>query len=167
MDPVYFLTVLLHILAAAVWIGGMVFLGVGILPLLRHPQIQPLRATVLHLVGLRLRVLGWASLLVLLVTGILNLGARGYGWGDLLTGKIWEGDFGRTLMEKVISFFLLVLLNAVHDFWVGPKASQLSQQGSAAVERWRKAAMWLGRITLLISLWMVALGIMLVRGRPF
>ena len=147
----------------------MVFLSLGFLPALRHPDLQPVRSTALRLVGLRLRVIGWVSLLVLLLTGIYNLGARGYGWGDLLTGNLWAGAFGRTLLEKVTTFALLVVINALHDFWVGPKVSALVHQNAPTevVTRWRKAATALGILTLLLSLWLIAVGIMLVRGRPF
>ncbi len=169
MSALYFLSVWLHLFAAAVWVGGMVFLSLGFLPALRHPDLQPVRSTALRLVGLRLRVIGWASLLVLLLTGIYNLGARGYGWSDLLTGQLWTGTFGRTLLEKVTTFVLLVIVNALHDFWVGPKVTALARQNAPAevVEGWRKAATALGILTLLLSLWLIALGIMLVRGRPF
>ncbi len=169
MSALYFLSIWLHLFAAAVWVGGMVFLSLGFLPTLRHPDLQPVRSTALRLVALRWRVIGWVSLLVLLLTGIYNIGVRGYGWGDLVTGHLWTGAFGRTLLEKVSTFALLVLINALHDLWVGPKVTALARQNAPqeVVERWRKAATALGILTLLLSLWLMALGVMLVRGRPF
>jgi len=170
MRSLYFLSVWLHILAAATWVGGMMALAFVVIPALRDPELQPVRAKALHLMGLRLRVVGWVSLAVLLVTGLYNVAAHGFGLSDAFTGVLWKGAFGRTLAEKLSTFVVLVLLNAAHDFWVGPKVTALALRSgnpSAEGEKWRKAALWLGRLVFLLSLWMVALGIMLVRGRPF
>jgi len=165
----YFLSVWLHIIAAAVWIGGMLFLALVIVPLLRHPEIQPHRAKLLSLLGLRFRIVGWITLATLLVTGLYNVFARGFTLQDAFTGSLWEGDFGQTLAEKLVTFGFILLLSALHDFWIGPKASALARQSNPPeeLERWRKAASWIGRINLLLALLMVALGVMMVRGRPF
>jgi putative copper export protein len=164
----YFLSDWLHIIAAAIWVGGMIFLSAVVVPLLRHPEIQPHRSRLISLLGLRFRVIGWVALTTLLVTGLYNIFARGFTLQDALSGSLWEGEFGRTLVEKLFTFVIIILLSAAHDFWVGPKVSLLAQKGnSAELERWRKAASWLGRINLLLALLMVAFGVMLVRGHPF
>ncbi|MCS7265231.1 MAG: DUF4149 domain-containing protein [Armatimonadetes bacterium] len=169
MWSLYFLSVWLHIIAATVWVGGMLFLAFVIVPLLRHPEIQPQRAKLLSLLGLRFRIIGWITLAILLVTGLYNVFARGFTFQDVFAGSLWEGEFGQTLAEKLVTFGVILLLSALHDFWVGPKASALAKQGNPSenLEKWRKAASWIGRINLILALWMVALGVMMVRGRPF
>ncbi|GBC98453.1 hypothetical protein HRbin17_00965 [bacterium HR17] len=169
MWSLYFLAVWLHVLAATVWVGGMLFLSFVVIPTLRHPEVQPHRVKLLSLMAVRFRVIGWIALTTLLITGLFNVAARGFTVRDAFTGLLWEGEFGQTLAEKLTTFAVIVLLSAAHDFWVGPKATASAQQGnpSADLERWRKAAAWLGRINVALALLMVAFGVMLVRGRPF
>lgn len=170
MWPLYFLSVWLHILAATVWVGGMLFLSFVIIPLLRHPEISLHRTRLLSLLGLRFRVIGWVALATLFLTGLYNIAARGFTLRDAFNGLLWEGEFGRTLAEKLTTFGIILIVSALHDFWVGPKVTTLAQRSgnpSPEAERWRKAAAWLGRLNLLLALLMVALGVMLVRGRPF
>lgn len=168
MRSLYFFSVWLHILAATVWVGGMLFLSFVLIPLLRHPELQPHRALLVSLIGVRFRVIGWVALAVLLVTGLYNIAARGFTLQDAFNGTLWLGEFGRTLAEKLVTFGIILLVSALHDFWVGPKAMALVQRGNPSLEseRWRKVAAWLGRVNLVLALLMVAFGIMLVRGRP-
>jgi len=170
MWSLYFLSVWLHILAATLWVGGMLFLSLVIVPLLRHPEISPHRTRLLSFLGLRFRAIGWLALATLFLTGLYNIAARGFTLQDAFNGLLWEGEFGRTLMEKLTTFGIILLVSALHDFWVGPKVTALAKQfgnPSPEVERWRKLAAWLGRLNLLLALLMVAFGVMLVRGRPF
>ena len=78
----YVASVYLHILAAATWVGGIIFLVAVIVPSLRKLDATTagpmLRATVF-----RFRALGWVAFAVLLVTGLYNLHARGIGWTEL------------------------------------------------------------------------------------
>ncbi len=169
MWSLYFFSVWLHILAATVWVGGMLFLSFVLIPLMRHPEMKPLRAPLVHLIGIRFRIIGWMALAVLLVTGLYNIAARGFTLQDAFNGTLWSGEFGRTLAEKLTTFGIVLIISALHDFWVGPKVMVLTQKGnpSPESESWRKAAAWLGRVNLVLALLMVTFGIMLVRGRPF
>src|SRR3972149_3975245 len=71
----YLLSVPRHLLAAAVWIGGMVFLGLVLIPVIRRPEHRGVAANLIHWTGLRFRMVGWGCLAVLLVTAILFLSA--------------------------------------------------------------------------------------------
>jgi len=89
----------------------------------------------------------------------------------------FAGETGEDVADKTqsgqgedVTFGIILLVSALHDFWVGPKVTALAKQfgnPSPEVERWRKLAAWLGRLNLLLALLMVAFGVMLVRGRPF
>lgn len=165
--PLYTLFVWIHILAAMIWIGGMAFLALVVIPSLRHPKLSPVRDHAIQQIGFRFRVIGWGALTALFLTGILNLWARGYTLNDLMTGRLWQGMFGRTLAEKLTLFGMILLISALHDFWVGPKAVAATLQGNPGGRGWWKASSWLGRINLLLGLLTVLLGILLVRGRIF
>jgi putative copper export protein len=111
-----------------------------------------------------LRNLGWISFGVLLVTGIGNLAGRGFDLADL-GWRLWAGPFGRALTWKLTLFAAVLLLSAVHDFWLGPRAS-MATPGSVAALRARRIAGWIGRLELLLGLAIFAFAVMLVRGWP-
>jgi len=164
MSGWYLFSVWLHILAATVWIGSMIFLGLAVVPLLRRPEFAPVRTKMLYQLGLRFRWIGWAVLLLLMVTGIVNIGYRGYGWDDLWSGALWQGSWGRILAWKLGLVLLVVLISAVHDFYLGPRTMRLMEQGETSAERLRRTASYLGRFMTLLSLLILLLAVLLVRG---
>ncbi|HEX7069767.1 MAG TPA: DUF4149 domain-containing protein [Rhodothermales bacterium] len=166
MHTWYLISVWLHILAAAIWIGGMVFLAVVLVPALRAPEISSVRVSLLYQTGLRFRRVGWVVFGVLIATGIVNVGMRGFGWNEVLQTRFWTGGWGGVLGIKLLLVVLLLAMSAVHDFYVGPRATRLMQdassvQDAAAV---RRVASIAGRLILLLSLAILALAVMLVRG---
>ena len=70
----------LHILAAAIWIGGMVFLALVLVPVVRRPEYRDHAWRLVHLTGTRFRWVGWVCLGILAVSGFVNLDFRGIGW---------------------------------------------------------------------------------------
>lgn len=164
MHSWYLLVVGIHILAATIWIGSMVFLGIAVVPLLREPDFAPVRTKFLHRLGLRFRWIGWGLLGVLIVTGIAMLGMRGYTWAHLWDGTLWQGPWGRALAWKLGFVGLVLVVNAVHDFYLGPRTTRLLESDDASAESVRRAASYLGRLTTLLSLVILALAVILVRG---
>lgn len=165
----YILSVWLHILAATVWVGGMLFLVLVLIPALRRLEQRGLAATLVHHVGVRFRWIGWLSLLLLVLTGSVNLVMRGYGWSDLFGPQLWTSMFGQILGVKLSLVAVTFLLSAVHDFLIGPRATRAGrlEPDSAQAHRLRRQAAWMGRFNLLMGLIIVALGVMLVRGWPW
>ena len=168
----YQLSVLIHILAAMVWVGGMLFLALVVVPAARSlPPAE--RSALFHLVGPRFRTVGWACIGLLLVTGIANTAYRGVTWATVFTAELWASEFGRVLALKLGVIAVMLVLGMFHDFVLGPASVRAHQAGSAQPSAealaLRKRASWLGRITTLLALVVVALGVMLVRGvpRPF
>lgn len=168
MHAWYIVSVWLHILAAAVWIGGMAFLAAVIVPAMRHPELRDRAASLIAVSGRRFKHIGWGCLLILIATGITNLTFRGLG-PALATGDFWEGSFGRVLMMKLHLVVLVMVLSAVHDFWIGPRAVEAWKAAPEAprTRRLRKAASWMGRVNFLLALGIVALAVMLLRGEPW
>lgn len=165
----YLLSVWLHILAAAVWIGGMVFLALVLVPVTRRPEHRAVAASLVRATGARFRWAGWGSLGLLLLTGVVNLAFRGFGWADVWSGRLWQGPLGRTLAIKLLLFSAVLLLSGLHDFAIGPRATVLWQAdpGAPEVARLRRRAAWLGRLNLILALIVAALGVTLVRGGPW
>jgi copper resistance protein D len=162
----YLLSVSLHLAAAALWAGGMLFLVFVLVPLLRTPALRGSAVELLTAIGVRFRGVGWASLLVLVVTGFVNAALRAPNPGALAEAAWWATPFGRLLGHKLALVGVILFLSAVHDFGVGPRASALlaGEPGSARALRWRRAASWMGRLNLLLALAVIAMAAALVRG---
>lgn len=164
----YFLSIWLHLIAAAIWIGGTVFLATVLVPMIRRPEYRSMAPTILQWAGERFHRVGWASLLVLIVTGLFNLAYRQFPWADVGNPLGWTSPFGQILILKLVLVAMILALSVVHDAVIGPRATAAWRQDptSERAQRIRQQASWIGRINLLLSLIVVALGAMLVRGRP-
>jgi uncharacterized membrane protein len=164
----YVFSVWLHILAAATWIGGMIFFAAVVVPIVRRTDLGDRTGLLMHRMGLRFRTVGWLALSVLVGTGLINLGYRGVDWSDAVDPAFWSNGFGHTLGIKLLVVLAVLALSAVHDFYVGPRATaQLRQApGSERAQKLRRAASRFGRVNLLLGLIAMALGVMLVRGLP-
>src|SRR5690606_10462483 len=116
MQTLHFVSIWLHILAAAIWIGGMVFLGVVLIPVLRDRSLAARYGELIHRTGTRFRNVGWACLLLLVVTGFVNLMRWGIGLDRLVRPEVWASPWGKTLAVKLTLVGLILALSATHDF---------------------------------------------------
>jgi putative copper export protein len=164
----YLVSVGLHLLAAATWIGSLTFFGAVLVPALRAPDLEPIRARVLTVVGLRYRLVGWIALAVLVVTGTTNLWLRGVSWRALSGPAFWASPWARVLAWKLALVALLIVVNLVHDVVLGPRAARLLELDpqSEDASRARRSASRLGRLELVISVAVLGLAVLLVRGLP-
>jgi uncharacterized membrane protein len=169
MQAIYLASVWLHIMAAVAWVGGTLFLVLVLVPAIRREEFRALGAALIRFTGLRFRWVGWACFAVFIITGSLNLAARGIGFGELQETAFWQGSFGRTLALKLVLVVAILAISALHDFRLGPRAAAAWEADpfSAETLRFRRAAVRLGRWNLLLALAVILLGIMLVRGAPW
>ena len=167
MGTLYLVSVWIHVLAAAAWIGTLVFLAAVLVPVLRRQGDDRLRARLLGAAGPGLRTLGWTCFGLLFATGLVNLTGRGFDLADRsdVLWRLWQGPFGAALTWKLALFGLVLLLSALHDFRWGPRAAA-AEPGSTEALRLRRIAGWVGRATLLLALAIVFFAVMLVRGWP-
>jgi uncharacterized membrane protein len=164
MHTVYLFSVFLHLIAAMTWVGGMIFLVVVVVPMLRRDRERA--GALMRDMGRRFRPVGWVALVILVVTGVFNVYRRGYGLEDFVTGTVFAGQWGRVLAHKLTLVGVILVMSAVHDFKIGPEATRLMSEGGdpARAEKLRKTASVLGRITFALALAVVALAVSLVRG---
>ncbi len=146
----YLIAVSLHILAACVWIGGMVFLAAVLLPALRQPDYRGVALPLIRTTAIRFRWVGWAALLTLVMTGCANLAVRGYGWRQARDGELWHGWFGHVLGLKLLFVALVLLLSAWHDLAASGQMTRMTRDNAGPIElrRFRRRAAWVGRIVL-------------------
>jgi putative copper resistance protein D len=166
MHAAYLVSVWVHVVAAMVWVGGMVFFAVVLVPLSRSPEFRDRAPALLRLSGERFRLLGWVCLTLLVGTGIANLLYRGVTWTSLTAPGLLQDPWRDALVHKMGLVALILILSAAHDFWIGPKvATLLATPGQEKrARRLAKAASWFARVNLLLALAVVALALRLVRG---
>lgn len=150
----------LHILAAIVWVGGMLFLALVLGPLSRAwPEAE--RARLFQAVGRRFRPIGWTAAAVLVVTGLGQVWLRTAGGIALPTPQ-----FGWLLAVKLLLVGLLLGGQALHDFVWGPQqtalgASLQKQPDGALARRYarlRHRTRLVARLTTFLALAVVLLG---------
>jgi len=157
--------VVLHVLAALLWLGGMFFLAVVAAPVLRGVDPPEVRAVLFQRIGLRFRAVGWGAIGVLVATGAASLWLRGVLSGGVLGDRaFWGTPFGRALAWKLAAVAGMVALSAVHDFVLGPRASRLAGRRDREAVRARRAAAWLARANALLGLLLVWAAVRLARG---
>jgi putative copper export protein len=102
--------VAVHLLAAAVWVGGstaLIFVGV---PAIRTLEGEP-RGRAMKELGLRWRPLGYGALGIAALTGVV------------LAAREWQHDtaFQIVFWTKVALFLCLLVASYFHNFVLGPR----------------------------------------------
>ena len=163
MRELYLLNVSLHVLAALVWLGGMLFFALVGAPALRTLESAALRGQLFRVIGERFRSVGWICIALLLVTGVLNLWFRGQLSAELLgSAAFWGSPYGRTLGEKLLAVGAMLVISAFHDFVDGPRSARLPHGSPEAASARRRAAL-LARLNALLGVLVVIAAVRLVR----
>ncbi|MDZ7683507.1 MAG: hypothetical protein U5J63_17795 [Fodinibius sp.] len=97
----YHLSVFIHILSAIFWIGGMLFTAAVLVPASRHQLLKNKKGAFFALVGKKFSRISWVLFLILIVTGITNLLARGFSISDLVSSFILEQQFGQHVVHQI------------------------------------------------------------------
>jgi len=145
MRFLYLASVWLHILAAMTWVGGMVVFVLALMPFLRR-QSGAVRAALLEDFGRRFRNVEWLCFVVLAATGTFNLWMRGVRLGDFARPEWRASAFGELVLLKVSLVFVAMVITWLHERAVSSRHAR-----------------WLGRLTLVVALAIVAVAVGLVR----
>ncbi len=146
----------IHIIAAVVWVGGILFLAM-ISPYVRRLNL-PNSAPTIRALGLRFRDASWAAVGALVITGIGNLyflGALNDLFAYLAANTI--------LIWKLFFVALMIGTKAAHDFYVGPRAAQIPP-AVGFKSRWWQAARLLGNANVVFGLIVLYLAMTFVIG---
>jgi len=157
----YSTLIVLHILAAVTWIGGMIFLSLVLAPLVRGRKAAPEFMALFRSAALRFRPIVWVAIAVLLATGPMLLSMRGI---QVSSPTSWTG----IVTVKLMLVALLLLLTLLHDLVFGPQVSRVSaipnSQRTAGEQVVFKTARWLPRLSLVIGLAVMIAAAMLARS---
>ena len=158
----YHINVVVHVLAAVIWLGGLFFFALVGAPVLRKMEPAALRAALFQQLGERFRTVGWAAIVVLLATGVINLYFRGVLDRDLWNAVFWSTRFGRILGVKLAAILGMLVLQVFHDFYLGPAAGRASAGTEEALRLRRRAAL-VARFSALLGLLILIAAVFLVR----
>jgi len=164
----YELCVWLHIIAAAAWVGSMIFFAVVVVPTIRRPDLRASAPAIIRAMGARFRALGWVALAILIATGVLQLWFRGMSLSDFGKPEWRASPFGRALDYKLALVALVLIVSVAHDVFSGKRALEVMERepGSPRARRTRLIASWIGRVTMILSLAVLFFAVALVRGMP-
>jgi putative copper export protein len=127
-----------------VWLGGMLFIALVLVPVVRRLDDPALRTRLVHEAGVRFRTVGWITLGLLLASGL---------------GNLWLRPYLLELPRFQVKLTLVVValgLAAVHDFVLGPRAGR-----PGAPRRARVRASWVARANVVLVAAIVVLGLTL------
>ncbi len=150
----------LHLLAAVAWIGGMVFLSLVLVPVLKREPFAAQRGALIRAAAMRFRLVVWSAIGVLLTTGPLLLLSRGWSLGE-------PDGWPAVLIVKIVLIAILLMLTLAHDFFIGPRVSrilQIPEPSRTGHDRLLVASSsWLPRLSLLLALAILFAAISLAR----
>ena len=133
MTRLHSLSLLLHLIALAMWLGGIAFFLIVFGPAVHGLKAGP---------GLRLldrgrmtfELLSWTAIGLLFVTGILNLVLR-----SQMTG-VHLGQYYLTILSiKLLLVLAMLVHHALQVFKYGPKITANSNQAAITADSWPEA----------------------------
>ncbi len=156
----YFILVWLHLLAAAFYVGGMLFLSLVAVPLLKSdPDYVETQRRFLSMAR-RFRSFAWGAIIILIVTGAILLPGH-----VSLSVPLFE--WPATVLTKLLFVVLLIGMSVIHEFFFGPKVTTIKQKPpssrSSAEQNLVKFSPWLSRLVLVFGLAIFFLAVVISR----
>lgn len=140
----------IHLVSAAIWVGGSLFLGVVLAPILKKMSM-PLeeRLQIMIKVGRRFNRIAVPSLIILMATGL-------YSSHQLLSNPniLLATSYGTYLVIKIILVIALIITFAVHVRIIRKDVEEKimsKQMSEAQIQKLRKKIIILGEVTVIIS----------------
>jgi putative copper export protein len=115
---------IVHLLAAAVWLGGTVALVFAGVPAIRTLEGEA-RGRAMRELGRRWRPWGWGSMGVLVLSGLWLADRH----GALNREALLHTDFGRVVLAKSLLVAVLIGGALLHDFVLGPRLAREIRAG--------------------------------------
>ena len=153
----------IHLIAASIWVGGSLFIGIVFSPLLKTMtnSLQE-RMQIMIRVGKRFNIIAVPALIIMMVTGLYN--------SHLILGKptiLFETSYGQFLVIKIILVIVLIIVYAVHVRVIRKDVEEKimsNQMSEPEIQKLRKKIIILGEITVVISLVILFLASLLDAG---
>lgn len=140
----------IHLLAAAIWVGGSLFIGMVFSPILKTMSNSlEERIQIMIRVGKRFNKIAVPSLVILMVTGLYN--------SHMLLSKpdlLMATSYGTFLTIKIILVLALIITYAIHVRVIRKDVEDQvmsKQMPIQQIQKLRKKIIILGEITVVLS----------------
>jgi putative copper export protein len=141
----------IHLVAAAIWVGGSIFIGIVFSPILKtiSTTVEE-RIQIMIKVGKRFNKIAVPSLIILMITGLYN--------SHLLLSKpdlLMATSYGTFLTIKIILVIALIVTYAVHVRVIRKDVEEQimsKQMPIQEIQNLRKKIIILGEITVVVSI---------------
>ena len=140
----------IHLISASIWVGGSIFLGVVLAPLLKKMSLSiEERLELMIKVGRRFNKIALPSLVILIGTGIYN--------SHLVLQSpeiLFSSSYGAFLITKIVLVIALIVTFAVHIRLFSKDIEQkisARQIADMELKKLNKKGMILGESTVVIS----------------
>lgn len=141
----------IHLVAAAIWVGGSIFIGIVFSPILKTiTTSMDERIQIMIKVGKRFNKIAVPSLIILMVTGLYN--------SHLLLSKpdlLMATSYGVFLTVKIILVIALIITYAIHVRVIRKDVENQIMSGQMTanqIQKLRKKIIILGEITVVLSI---------------
>jgi len=145
-----------HLLSAAVWVGGSVVLVVAGVPAIRTLDGEA-RAVAMRTLGRRWRPLGWSSMGVAILSGLWLSDRHG-----AFNSEVLDTDFDRWLMVKSALVVLLVVGSLLHDYVLGPRLQRELREGAPQMPATRRRLIVVGWFSFVLTIAVPVIGVVLL-----
>ncbi len=152
-----------HLVAASIWVGGSIFIGIVLAPLLKtiSDSVEG-RLSIMIRVGRKFNKIAVPSLIVLIASGIYN------STGILVKPEnIFSTNYGITLVIKIILVIILIITFAIHVRLIRKEIEtkiESKQMSVELVQKVRSKIIMLGRITVIVSVAILLMAALLHSG---
>ena len=141
----------IHLIAAAIWVGGSIFIGIVFSPILKTiTTTVEERIQIMIKVGKRFNKVAVPALIILMITGLYN--------SHLLLSKpdlLMATSYGIFLTIKIILVIALIITYAVHVRVIRKDVEDQimsNQMPIQQIQKLRKKIIILGEITVVLSI---------------
>ncbi len=156
----------IHLISAAIWVGGSLFIGIVFSPLLKTmTNSLEERMQIMIRVGRRFNKIAVPSLIILMATGLYSSHVL-LSKPDLLVAT----SYGIFLIIKIILVVVLIIIYAIHVRVIRKDIEEKimsNQMPEHQIQKLRKKIIILGEITVVLSLAILFLSSLLDDGVIF
>jgi uncharacterized membrane protein len=154
----------IHLLAASIWVGGSIFIGIVLAPMLKNLAKTVEERTILMIkIGRRFNVVAIPSLAVLAATGVYN--AHTF---ISSPDTILDSIYGTILVVKIAFVASMIVVFGIHvkisSVNIEQELTNTHNPTSESICRLRRRVIWLGRIIVGLSVAILLLAAMLDSG---
>jgi putative copper export protein len=153
----------LHLICASIWVGGSIFLGIVLSPMLKTiTETVEERVALMIKIGRQFNKIAMPSFGILILTGLYN--SRSF-VGEPST--LLETKYGIILLIKIILVIATLITYAVHVRILNTETERkltIGNAGSVYFQSVRSKIISLGRITVILSILILLLAALLHDG---